>query len=173
MRTPESTKWTPESALEVADRFMKDLAIPAIGKEVTKEYDLDFTELMNATNVELEQYLVMFGGYRAYLENQVADTTAVKTALDASFNESFSTAIYKLAEERENAGLKKLTRDELRGAALLKYDRLKRLRQDVITQEAIHIRLSGLLNAYKATYDAVSRIVTLRNLGREQTRSSY
>ena len=46
-----------------------------------------------------------------------------------------------------------------------KYEQLKELRREVIEQEAIHSRLQGLLNAYKAAYDAVSRVVTLRTYG--------
>ena len=46
-----------------------------------------------------------------------------------------------------------------------RYDQLKELRREVIEQEAIQSRLQGLLNAYKAAYDAVSRVVTLRTYG--------
>ncbi len=164
-------KWSPLIALDKANDFVRDLSIPAIGKEVTKEYSVDFTNLMNATNQQLEEFLTMFGGYKAYLENQLADVTAIKTALEAAFNERYSTAIYKLADEREEAGKKKLTREEVRGAAFEKYPNLTDLRKEIIGQEAIHIKVSGLLNAYKSAYDAVSRVVTLRNMGRDNTKT--
>lgn len=164
-------KWSPLIALDKADEFVRDLSIPAIGKEVTKEYSVDFTNLMNATNQQLEEFLTMFGGYKAYLENQLADVTAIKTALEAAFNERYSTAIYKLADERESEGKKKLTREEVRGAAFERYTNLTDLRKEIIGQEAIHIKVSGLLNAYKSAYDAVSRVVTLRNMGRDNTKT--
>ena len=164
-------KWSPLTALDKANEFIKDLAIPAIGKEVTKEYSVDFTNLMNATNQQLEEFLTMFGGYKAYLENQLADVTAIKTALEAAFNERYASAIYKLADEREGEGKKKLTREEVRGAAFERYPNLTDLRKDIIEQEAIHIKVSGLLNAYKSAYDAVSRVVTLRNMGRDNTKT--
>ena len=164
------TKWSPFKALEKADQFVKDLSIAPLGTEVTKEYGLDFTNLMNVDNKQLEEFLTMFGGYRAYLEYQLADVTAKKSALEAAFDEGYATAIYRLADERENAGKKKLTREEVRGAALDKYDSLRELRRELIEQEAIHTKLAGLLNTYKAAYDAVSRVVTLRALVRDNSR---
>ena len=161
------TKWSPIKALAEADQFVEELSVPPLGKEITKEYGLDFTNLMNVDNKQLEEFLTMFGGYRAYLESQLADITAKKGAIEAAFDEGYASAIYKLAEERENEGKKKLTREEVRGAALIRYDSLRELRREVIEQEAVHTKVSGLLNAYKAAYDAVSRVVTLRTLGRE------
>ena len=161
------TKWSPFKALAEADQFIEELSVPALGKEVTKEYGLDFTNLMNVDNKQLEEFLTMFGGYRAYLENQLADITSKKGAIEAAFDEGYAAAIFRLAEERQNQGKKKLTREEVRGAALVRYDSLRELRREVIEQEAVHTKVSGLLNAYKAAYDAVSRIVTLRTLGRD------
>ena len=46
------------------------------------------------------------------------------------------------------------------------------MRKEIIEQEAIHTKVAGLLNAYKAAYDAVSRVVTLRSLGREFSKGS-
>ena len=43
-----NTQWTPFKAISKADEFLDDLMVPAIGKEVTKEYGLDFSNLMNA-----------------------------------------------------------------------------------------------------------------------------
>ena len=167
----EAQRWSPLTALTNAETFITELSIPAIGKEVTKDYSVDFTNLMNATNSQLEEFLTMFGGYKAYLENQLADVTATKTALEAAFNERYATAIYKLADEREEEGKKKLTRQEVRGAAFERYPNLTELRKEIIGQEAIHIKVSGLLNAYKSAYDAVSRVVTLRNMGRDNTKA--
>ena len=49
-------KWSPGLSLEQADTFIKNLAIPVVGEEVTTEYGLDFTNLMNADNKELERF---------------------------------------------------------------------------------------------------------------------
>ena len=157
-----------KTALEFAQNFVDELAIPIIGKEVTKEYSLDFSNLMDADNKQLEEFITMFGGYKAYLENQLAEITATKTAIEASFNDNYSAAIYKLADEREAEGKKKLTREEVRGAAFSVYPALPELRKEIMAHEAIYIRITGLLAAYKAAYDSVSRVITIRNLGREQ-----
>ena len=164
--------WTPTTAIANANLFLQNLTLPPFSKSVTKEYDLDFTNLMNTDNKQLEEFLTMFGGYRAYLEYELSDITSKKSALEAAFDEAYSTAIYRLADERENEGRKKLTRDEVRGAAFDKYNSLKVMRKEIIEQEAIHTKVAGLLNAYKAAYDAVSRVVTLRSLGREFSKGS-
>ena len=59
--------WTPTTAIDNANLFLQNLNIPPFSKSVTKEYDLDFTNLMNTDNKQLEEFLTMFGGYRAYL----------------------------------------------------------------------------------------------------------
>ena len=121
---------------------------------------------MNADNKKLEEFLTMFGGYRAYLESQLADITAKKGAIEAAFDEGYATAVYKIASTRESEGQKKLTREEIRGAVLDTYSSLKELRREVIEQDTVYKKVAGLLNAYKAAYDAVSRIVALRTFGK-------
>jgi len=166
METRE-TQWTPIKALGRAQQQIDDLTIPPLGKEIIKEYQLNFTNLMNEDNRKLEEYLTAYGGYKAYLETQLADISSKKNALEAAFDEGYATAIFRLAEEREEEGKKKLTREEVRGAAMSKYDQLKELRREVIEQDIVHTRVAGLLSAYKAAYDAVSRIVTLRTYGND------
>ena len=158
-------KWSPFKAISQADKFIEDLMVPSIGKELASDQNLDFPNLMNADNKKLEQFLTMYGGIKMYLETQLADIEATKNALDAAFNESYSTAIYRIVEEREEEGKKKFTRDELRGAVLDKYESLKELRRDIIEQEVIHRRISGLREAYAQGFSTVSRIVSLRTFG--------
>jgi len=159
------TRWSPTKALHNADQFIKDLMVPSIGKELAEDQNLDFPNLMNADNKQLEQFLTMYGGIKMYLETQLADIEATKNALEAAFNESYSTAIYRLAEEREEEGKKKFTQNEIRGAVLSKYESLKELRRDIIEQEVIHRRISGLREAYAQGFSTVSRIVSLRTFG--------
>ena len=161
----KDTQWTPMKALGKAQRQLDELSIPIFGKDITQEYELNFSNLMNEDNRKLEDYLTAYGGYKAYLETQLADVSSKKNALEAAFDEGFATAIFRLAEEREEEGKKKLTREEVRGAAMSKFEQLRELRREVIEQEIVHTRVAGLLSAYKAAYDAVSRIVTLRTYG--------
>jgi hypothetical protein len=167
----ETKKWTPIKALGRAQRYVDDLMVPQLGKDITKEYSLEFSNLMNEDNRKLEEYLTAYGGYKAYLETQVAETSSKKNALEAAFDEGYATAIFKLAEERETEGKKKLTREEVRGAAMSTHEQLRELKREIIEQDAVHTRVSGLLSAYKAAYDAVSRIVTLRTYGTDNVRS--
>jgi|TARA_R110000824_G_scaffold56925_3_gene155294 hypothetical protein len=165
MMEVKDTQWTPMKALGKAQRQLDELSIPIFGKDITQEYELNFSNLMNEDNRKLEDYLTAYGGYKAYLETQLADVSSKKNALEAAFDEGFATAIFRLAEEREEEGKKKLTREEVRGAAMSKFEQLRELRREVIEQEIVHTRVAGLLSAYKAAYDAVSRIVTLRTYG--------
>jgi hypothetical protein len=65
-------------------------------------------------------------------------------------------------EDREFEGKKKLTRDEVRGAALSQYNQLRELSREIIEQEAEYTKINGLLSAYTSAYHTVSRIVALR-----------
>ena len=97
----KDTKWSPIKALGKAQRYVDDLMIPQLEKDIIKEYSLEFSNLMNEDNRKLEEYLTAYGGYKAYLETQVAETSSKKNALEAAVDEGYATAIVKLAEERE------------------------------------------------------------------------
>jgi len=161
----KETRWTPMKALGKATRFVDELEIPTVKMTIEKSEELEFSDLMNADNTKLEHFLMFYGGYKAYLESKVADCDAKKSALEAAFDEGLATAIFKLNRERESIGKKKATKDEVRGEALDTFDQLRELRREVIEQETIYKKLSGLLYAYKAAYDSVSRVVALRTYG--------
>lgn len=155
-------KWTPMKALGKADRSVEDLMVPAFQTDLRENPNLEFSNLMNADARTLEEFLVLYGGYKAYLESQLADVDAAKSALKAAFDEGFATAVYKISEDREMEGKKKFTRDEIRGAATSQYLELKELSRELIEQEAIYTKFNGLLSAYTSAYHTVSRIVALR-----------
>ena len=158
------TKWTPMKALGRSAQYLQTLNVPEFTTNL-EDSGLDYGNLLNCDNKQLEEFLLVYGGFKAYLEGQVSDAVTKRNALEAAFDEGYATAIYRIADERETEGKKKLTREEIRGAVMDRYEQLKELRRELIEQEAIHSRLSGLLNAYKAAYDAVSRVVTLRTYG--------
>ena len=138
------------------------MGVPKLNVDLEEREHLDFSDLMNSSNRELEEFLIVYGGYKAYLETRVADVKAKRNALSAAFDEGYATALSRIAEERELEGKKKLTRDEIRGVALDNYSQLKELRQEIIEQEALEIQVDGLLNTYTTAYNTVSRVVTLR-----------
>ena len=122
---------------------------------------------MNYDNKELEDFLTMYGGYKAYLETKVSDIESTAGALDAAFNEGYNTALFKVAQEYEQQDKKKPTREELRGEIITRFESLKELRQDLIEQQALLKKMSGLLNTYTTAYNTVSRIVALRTYGNQ------
>ena len=160
--TTRETKWSPIKALGRAQREVEDMGVPKLNVDLEEREHLDFSDLMNSSNKELEEFLIVYGGYKAYLETRIADVKAKKSALSAAFDEGYATALSRIADERETEGKKKLTRDEIRGVALDNYSQLKELRQEIIEQESLEIQVDGLLNTYTTAYNTVSRVVTLR-----------
>ena len=156
------TDWSPIKALGTASQYVDSLMVPGLSVNLEDREHLEFSDLMNACNRDLSEFLVAYGGYKAFLESQIADAQAKKNALTAAFDEGFATAVFRIADERETAGQKKLTRDEIRGAVMDKYEQLKELKREIIEQEAIETRINGLLNTYTTAYNTVSRVVTLR-----------
>jgi len=112
------THWSPMKALAQAQRTVEDMGVPKLRLDLEEREHLEFSDLMNASNKALSEFLVVYGGYKAYLETRIADVKAKKTALSAAFDEGYATALSRIVEEREEAGKKKLTRDEIRGVAL-------------------------------------------------------
>ena len=156
------SSWSPMKALGSASRYVDSLMVPTLGVNLEDREHLEFSDLMNSTNKEIEEILVVYGGYKAYLESQISDAQAKKNALIAAFEEGYATAVSRVADEREEAGKKKLTREEVRGAVMDKYDSLKELKREIIEQEAVETRITGLLNTYTTAYNTVSRVVTIR-----------
>ena len=160
------TKWTTMKALGRAQKELEALGLPSFKKQDARE-DLDFSNLSQYDNKELEDFLTMYGGYKAYIETKVSDVEATVGAYDAAFNEGYNTALYKVVKEYESEGLKKPTREELRGEILTRFDSLREQKQELINQQAILKRMMGLLNTYTTAYNTVSRVVALRTYGQQ------
>ena len=160
------TKWTTMKALGRAQKELEALGLPSFKKQDARE-DLDFSNLSQYDNKELEDFLTMYGGYKAYMETKVSDVEATVGAYDAAFNEGYNTALYKVVKEYESEGLKKPTRQELRGEILTRFDSLREQKQELINQQAILKRMMGLLNTYTTAYNTVSRVVALRTYGQQ------
>jgi len=148
--------------LSKADEYLTDMLVPTFKMDLESKPELEFANLMDADRRALEEFLSVYGGYKAYLECQIADAEAKKTALESYFEEGYAKASYRVNADREEEGKKKLTREEVRGAVLDSYEELWALRQEVIEQEAIYAKVKGLLTAYTSAFNAVSRVVALR-----------
>ena len=163
----KDSKWTPMKALGKAQKELDSLGIPIFKTDLSEREELDFSRLTNYDNKELEDFLTMYGGYKAYLETKVADIEASVGAYDAAFTEGYNTALYNITKEYEEEGKKKPTREELRGEILSKFKSLKEQRQDLINLQAQLKKITGLLNTYTTAYNTVSRVVALRTYGQQ------
>ena len=70
-----------------ADEYLADLVVPRFKMDLEADPTLDFANLMDADRKALEEFLSVYGGYKAYLECQLADVEAKKTALESYFDE--------------------------------------------------------------------------------------
>ena len=105
------TKWTPMKALGNVARRVDGLGIPVFNPDLPEYKDLNFSDLANSSDKDLERFLTMYGGYNAFLQTKVADIEATVGALEASFSEGYSKASFRLSMEHEKAGRKKATKD--------------------------------------------------------------
>ena len=161
------TKWTPMKALGRAQKELDALGLPIFKADLSERDDLNFSKLMGYDNKDLENFLTMYGGYKAYLETKVSDIEATVGALEAAFNEGYNTALFKVAQEYDQQAKKKPTREELRGEILTRFESFRELRRDLIEQQALLKKMSGLLNTYTTAYNTVSRVVALRTYGNQ------
>ena len=101
------TQWTPMKALGKSAQYLQTLNVPEF-KTNLEDSGLEYGNLLNCDNKQLEEYLLVYGGFKAYLEGQVSDAVTKSNAIEAAFNEGYATAIYRIADERESEGKKKL-----------------------------------------------------------------
>ena len=62
-------KWTPMKALGKANRAIDELMVPPFKTDLSEQPNLEFSNLMNADAKTLEEFLTLYGGYKAYLES--------------------------------------------------------------------------------------------------------
>ena len=97
------TQWTPMKALGKSPQYLQTLNVPEF-KTNLEDSGLEYGNLLNCDNKQLEEYLLVYGGFKAYLEGQVSDAVTKSNAIEAAFNEGYATAIYRIADEREAEG---------------------------------------------------------------------
>tara|TARA_R110000824_G_scaffold268751_2_gene457378 strand:+ start:1373 stop:1876 length:504 start_codon:yes stop_codon:yes gene_type:complete len=159
------TKWTPMKALGKAQKEVDSLGLPPLAVDLEDNNTLEFSKLNTYDNKILADFLAMYGGYKAYLETKIADIESKVGALNAAFDEGYSTALYRTVQLYEEKDKKKPTRDELKGEIMDTHAVLREMRREIIDQEATLKKTQGLLNTYTTAYNTVSRIVTIRTHG--------
>lgn len=156
-------KWNPNKTFELLDKYVQDLKIPIMTMFQNGHNKLEFPNLSNCTNSQLEEFITVYGGWRAFLESEVADLEARKSILESGFEEGLAKTLAVLTKQYREEGEKQPTKEALRGEALSTNVLLRKTRTQLIEVEAMFIKLSGIRNQYKAAYDTVSRIISLRS----------
>ena len=90
-------RWSYEDAVVQAKDYVGNLAVPGFKLDVTKpDSDLNFADVMRANNKQLVDYLVIYGGAKSLLEQNVADLEARRGAMEAQFDEGYNIAMFQL-----------------------------------------------------------------------------
>ena len=142
------------------DNFISSLNLPRINIDLKEREDLDFSRLTHYDNKEVEDFLAIYGGYKAYLEIKTTQIESKVSILKASFEDLYSIQAHKVVSMHKSG--RKPTKEEIRGQIMGENDELSDLSEEIIELEAILKREMGLLKAYDTFYSTVSRIVTLR-----------
>ncbi len=156
------------AVLRRVDSYFEQLELPQLEADLEAPKIIAISDLEDCTNKDLENYLLLFGGFRSYLDTKLASVESRKTILEASFEEGLNRMLYILEEKYGDEGRRRPNKESLRGEAIASNSSLKRTRQELIEEEGMYVRLSGIRNAYKSMYDAVSRVVALRVSSGEQ-----
>ena len=142
------------------DNFISSLNLPRINIDLKEREDLDFSRLTHYDNKEVEDFLAIYGGYKAYLEIKTTQIESKVSILKASFEDLYSIQAHKVVSMHKSG--RKPTKEEIRGQIMGENDELSDLSEEIIEFEAILKSEMGLLKAYDTFYSRVSRIVTLR-----------
>ena len=163
--------FSPDKTIESVEQEVIEMQVPALEIDIDtiERPSLKLEDLNKCTNLELEEYLAMFGAYRAYLEAQLSLVEARRGILESSFEEGLNKMYYTLEQKYRSANGRKPVKESLRGEALASNPNLGNLRKELIQTDALYIRTLGLRNAYKIMWDTVSRVIALRtSAGRDQ-----
>ena len=90
---------------------------------------LELKDIHNCDNEGLEECLSKYGGYKSYLESQLAYIDAKSCILKTSFEESLAKKMYLLEEEYADSKKKKPNQIALRGEVLFNNPSLEFLRK--------------------------------------------
>ncbi len=162
--------FSPNHVMRKVENYVKGLNMPSliIGSEIAAPSQIDLVDMHKSTNQQLEEYLSIFGGYRAYLDAQLSELESKRGTLESIFEEGLSKALYNLELEYRKSGEKKPIKEVLHGKALSKNDTLRRTRQELIEIEAFCARITTLRDSFRTGFETVSRIASLRIATREQ-----
>ena len=157
-------RWSYQRALELADTVMKQTGIPKVNMNSDADADLNFIDVIHVSNKKLEEFLVIYGGFKGQLEQRVADIETKRAAIEAQFSENYNIAFADLLASYEG---RKPTKDECRGIIMKSNEGLAHLQRDLIDITAVKNKLDAQLRLYTQCWATVSRIVALRTQGND------
>ena len=153
-----------DSMLQEIDDSIENINVPEINVGIDKDDILSLEELSKTPNADLEHYLEVYGGYKSYLETQLAIVESKKGIIKSNFEELLAKELYQLSTQYT----KRPTKEFLRGEALTKNKDLNDLRNELTKIESLYYRVAGLKDSYATAFFTVSRIITLREATRDQ-----
>ena len=166
---------SPVKTLGKISRYVDSLPIPKLSfEEVFKLEEgeerpkLQIAKLVDLNDEELQTTLYHYGAGKAFLESELSDIESKTALVEDMFNDLFSTTSYEVVEKRERDGLKKLTRDEIKGAVLTISIRLVELKDQLREGKSRQILVEGELKSYSSLYNAISRVITLRTFDKKE-----
>lgn len=158
---PQDERLVPRDILRSVIERVKKSGVPEISMPKEPPQTVELPDLQILPNEELERLLSFFGGYRSYLESQLADAEIRRDILEESFEQGVGREIFILARSKYK-DQKRPGKDILWAEAVNSDKLLFRSRQKLLEANVICKKLFGLKEAYKSYYETVSRVVALR-----------
>ena len=149
--------------------YMDDINIPTLSiadnyEDILTPEDVPISKISSATNLDLERYLEVYGGFKSYVEVQLGMAESEMKLLEGAFEEGLAKEMYSLSQHYA----KRPTKEFIRGEALQRSIKLETLRKEHLKAEAVYTRLLGLHKAYTTAFQTVSRLVALREASKDQ-----
>ena len=166
---------SPVKTLGKISRYVDGLPIPRLSfEEVFKLEEgeerpkLQVAKLVQLSDEELQTTLYHYGAGKAFLESELSDIESKTALVEDLYTDLFSITSYKIVERREAENLKKLTREELKGAVLLESEDLRNYKDQLREGKARQLLVEGELKSYSSLYNAISRVITLRTFDKKE-----
>ena len=166
---------SPVKTLGKISRYVDGLPIPKLSfEEVFKLEEgeerpkLQVSKLVELTDEELQTTLYHYGAGKALLESELSDIESKTALVEDLYTDLFSITSYKIVERREAENLKKLTREELKGAVLLESEDLRNYKDQLREGKSRQLLVEGELKSYSSLYNAISRVITLRTYDKKE-----
>lgn len=154
-------RYTPELIQERINNYCEELNLPELQINIDMGKVIEIEDLISAPAPDLERHLIIFGGYKAMLEAQLANLESKKSVLESNFEEGLNKAYYAL--ELKYAEHKRPNKEALRGEALSTYPLLRQTRQQLVEIEGLYKSIQGRMYSMKTMYDSLSRVIALRS----------